>query len=612
MKYDASHLLDAAVPLLVGAIIAVGVVVRADASTRPLALALALAAAAVLVLRRRAPTATLAVSGVLVLALFAVDHAAGSIAVIAPAAALYTLALTRGRIHLVAAVAAAAAAVAVADIFLAGHHTHALTLQTAAHVALIAVPVLAAEALRNRRSYVQVLLEQLELAERSREEEAQRRTEQERLRIARDLHDVVAHTLTTINVQAGVAAHLLDRDPNNAKEALTTIETASHEALDELRTILGVLREPDDVDAPLAPAPDLAALDTLIEQARSTGLDVSLTVDGKRPQRIPDAVQLAAFRILQESLTNARRHAPGAAAHVNLAYQDERLRLAIENDADPSRTGNGGPSGVGILGMRERATALGGTLQAHRSGGGGSRRCRAALPAPRVIRVLVADDQVAVRSGFAALIAAEEEMEVVGEAGNGREAVDLARRVFPHVVLMDIRMPVLDGIEATRLICADPTLPDTRVLVLTTFDLDEYVYAALRAGASGFLLKDAGPGELLHAIRTVAAGDALLAPWITRRLIAEFAARPDPRAPLAQLAALTERENEILRLVATGLNNADIAGRLVISPLTAKTHVGRILSKLDCHDRAQLVALAYESGLVTPGGRDTTTANDPS
>jgi DNA-binding NarL/FixJ family response regulator len=220
-------------------------------------------------------------------------------------------------------------------------------------------------------------------------------------------------------------------------------------------------------------------------------------------------------------------------------------------------------------------------------------------------RILVADDQAAVRAGFAVLIAAQEEMEVVGEAGNGREAVDLARRTFPHVVLMDIRMPVLDGLEATRLICADPTLADTRVLVLTTFDLDEYVYAALRAGASAFLLKDAGPDELLHAIRVVAAGDALLAPSATRRLIAEFAARPDPQTPPAELDELTRREREILQLVAAGLSNADIARRLVISPLTAKTHVARILAKLDCHDRAQLVTLAYETGLVTPGARQT-------
>jgi DNA-binding NarL/FixJ family response regulator len=218
-----------------------------------------------------------------------------------------------------------------------------------------------------------------------------------------------------------------------------------------------------------------------------------------------------------------------------------------------------------------------------------------------VIRVLVADDQAAVRAGFAALVTAEDEMDVVGEAGNGREAVDLARRVFPHVVLMDIRMPVFDGLEATKVICADPTLPDTRVLVLTTFDLDEYVYAALRAGASGFMLKDAGPAQLLDAIRIVATGNALLAPSVTRRLIAEFAARPDPLASPMGLAELTEREREILKLVAAGLSNADIANRLVISPLTAKTHVARILAKLDCHDRAQLVALAYETGLVTPG-----------
>jgi DNA-binding NarL/FixJ family response regulator len=220
-------------------------------------------------------------------------------------------------------------------------------------------------------------------------------------------------------------------------------------------------------------------------------------------------------------------------------------------------------------------------------------------------RVLVADDQAAVRAGFAALIAAQEEMEVVGEAGNGREAVDLARRTFPHVVLMDIRMPVLDGLEATRLICADPTLADTRVLVLTTFDLDEYVYAALRAGASAFLLKDAGPDELLQAIGVVAAGNALLAPSVTKRLIDEFAARPDPQTAPAELDDLTRREREILELVAAGLSNADIARRLVISPLTAKTHVARILAKLDCHDRAQLVSLAYETGLITPGARQT-------
>jgi DNA-binding NarL/FixJ family response regulator len=221
-----------------------------------------------------------------------------------------------------------------------------------------------------------------------------------------------------------------------------------------------------------------------------------------------------------------------------------------------------------------------------------------------VIRVLIADDQSAVRGGFAALIGAQENMQVVGEASNGRDAVNLARRVLPGVVLMDIRMPVVDGLEATRLICTDPTLERTRVLVLTTFDLDEYVYSALRVGASGFLLKDARPRELLHAIEVIDAGDAMLAPTITRRLIAEFAARRDPATLPSALVELTDREREILNLVARGLSNAEIAGRLVISPLTAKTHVRNILGKLDCRDRAALTALAYETGLITPGGTD--------
>jgi DNA-binding NarL/FixJ family response regulator len=222
-----------------------------------------------------------------------------------------------------------------------------------------------------------------------------------------------------------------------------------------------------------------------------------------------------------------------------------------------------------------------------------------------MIRVLVADDQAAVRDGFAALIDAQENMQVTGLAANGREAVDLARRSFPRVVLMDIRMPVLDGLEATNLICCDPTLERTRVLVLTTFDLDEYVYTALRSGASGFVLKDTPRRELLHAIEVVAAGDALISPTITRRLIAEFAARrdpqPEPAFPPEGLRELTDRERDILLLVARGLSNDEIAGRLVISPLTAKTHMRNILRKLDCRDRAGLVALAYETGFITPG-----------
>jgi DNA-binding NarL/FixJ family response regulator len=218
------------------------------------------------------------------------------------------------------------------------------------------------------------------------------------------------------------------------------------------------------------------------------------------------------------------------------------------------------------------------------------------------IRVVVADDQTLVRAGFRLLVDSAADLEVVGEAVDGAQAVELARRERPAVVLMDIRMPTMDGLEATRRIAADELLAGVRVLMLTTFDLDEYVYQALRSGASGFLLKDTPPADLLAAIRVVAAGDALLAPGITRRLIAEFARRPDPaRVAPAVLQGLTDRERVVLGLVARGLSNAEIAQRLVVSPATSKTYVSRVLAKLDARDRAQLVAIAYETGLVTPG-----------
>ncbi|MFC6021000.1 response regulator [Plantactinospora solaniradicis] len=220
-----------------------------------------------------------------------------------------------------------------------------------------------------------------------------------------------------------------------------------------------------------------------------------------------------------------------------------------------------------------------------------------------MIRVLIADDQAMVRQGFGALLAAQPDLLVVGDAANGSEAVTAARRLDPDVVLMDIRMPVLDGLAATRQLVGDrPDSARPRVLILTTFDLDDYVYEALRAGASGFLLKDAPAADLVHAVRVVAAGDALLAPAVTRRLIAEFAARPDRARPRpTTLAALTPRETEVLRLIARGRSNAEIAAELVVAEQTVKTHVGRILGKLNLRDRAQAVVLAYESGLVAAG-----------
>jgi DNA-binding NarL/FixJ family response regulator len=220
------------------------------------------------------------------------------------------------------------------------------------------------------------------------------------------------------------------------------------------------------------------------------------------------------------------------------------------------------------------------------------------------IRVVLADDQTLVRSGFRVLLERTEGMEIAGEASNGEEVLALVRAERPDVVLMDIRMPAMDGLEATRRIASDPDLAAVRVIMLTTFDLDEYVFEALQAGASGFLLKDVEPADLRAAIRAVAAGDALLSPSVTRRLIAEFVARPDSRRPAPpELGELTAREREVLTLVAAGLSNDEIADRLVISPATAKTHVSRILLKLGARDRAQLVVIAYESGLVEAGRR---------
>ncbi|MER7660293.1 response regulator transcription factor [Streptomyces sp. NPDC096193] len=218
-----------------------------------------------------------------------------------------------------------------------------------------------------------------------------------------------------------------------------------------------------------------------------------------------------------------------------------------------------------------------------------------------MIRVLLADDQLLVRAGFRALLDAQQDIEVAAEAADGEEAVRLVRELAPDVVLMDIRMPLLDGLAATRRITGDERFRDVKVVMLTTFELDEYVFDAIRAGASGFLVKDTEPEELLRAVRAVVDGDALLSPGVTRRLIAEFAARSKEPKDAEGFGELTEREREVMALVGIGLSNEEIARRLVVSPLTAKTHVSRTMVKLGARDRAQLVVLAYESGLVRPG-----------
>ena len=351
---------DAVAPLLATTVIAVGIAAH-GAGARAAPLLLGSAAGLSLFARRRAPTTTLAITGALTLVLLHIEPDAGVWAVIAPAVALYSLALRRGTRAKVIAAAAAVTAVVLVDVLHRGGPT---LLQILGHTLLVAIPLLIADVHRTRHANVALLKERLELAEQTREQEAQRRAEQERLRIARDLHDVVAHTLTTINVQASTAAELLERNPAHARGALATIAEASRDAIDELRAILGVLRSGDDGDVPRRPAPGIDDVSELICRTRADGVDVRIEVSGDRPARIPEPVSLAAYRIVQESLTNARRHAPGAPVKIELSFRPERLTLAVENANSGPRHANGRALGVGLLGMTERAAAVGGTVTA--------------------------------------------------------------------------------------------------------------------------------------------------------------------------------------------------------------------------------------------------------
>ena len=319
---------------------------------------------------------------------------------------------------------------------------------------------------------------------------------------------------------------------------------------------------------------------------------------------MPPGVGLAAYRIVQEALTNSIRHASASHSVVRLDNGAGQLVVEITDDGDGPKGTTGG--GNGLVGMRERVAVYGGSLDAGAGPDGGFRVTRATplrrCGARDVIRVAIVDDQALVRAGFVVLLRTADDIEVVGEAEDGQVAVELVSRERPDVVLMDIRMPNMDGVEATRRITSDDRLSSTRVLILTTFDHDEYVFDALRAGASGFLLKDTLPADLLAAVRVVAGGEALLAPSVTRRLMESFVQRSaaTTKAPEG-LDLLTPRETEVLTAVARGLSNTEIADTLFMSHATAKTHVSRLLTKLNARDRAQLVMLAYEAGVVTPG-----------
>jgi DNA-binding NarL/FixJ family response regulator len=419
--------------------------------------------------------------------------------------------------------------------------------------------------------------------------------------IASELHDVIAHALSAMTVQADDARRTALTRPELARAAYAAIEAAGREALRELRR----LRE----ESPLSDA-----LSAMVVQAGG------------------------ARRVLERDPSRALTAAAGIERTGRDALHDVRDRLGAgaQRAPQPSLAAMGERASLEQRGERLLDDPVGGEVEAggqrpalrrvgqRGAGARGARRRRAerrrararpalrrrARPGPRrlagdvpgMIRLLIADDQALVRAGFRMILEAEEDLEVVGEAVDGLDAVAQARELKPDVVLMDIRMPELDGIEATRRLLAEAGDDPVRVLMLTTFDVNEYVYEALRAGASGFLLKDVPPEELAAGIRVVARGDALLAPSITRRLIQDFAAAtPTPPAPPPGLDELTARELEVFRLVARGLSNAEIAAELVVSETTVKTHVARLLMKLGLRDRVQAVVLAYESGVAIPG-----------
>ena len=442
--------------------------------------------------------------------------------------------------------------------------------------------------------HVREVEKRAEDAERTRDEVARRRAVEERLRIARELHDSLTHSISVIKVQAGVATHLARKNGEEPSAALLAIEEASTDAARELRSTLDVLRREDDANGS-----GLDRLPGLVERARSSGLPTRLTVRGaERP--LPAEVDQAAYRVVQEALTNVTRHAGDATASVQITYDPDCLTVRVEDDGD----GAGQPPVPGLradrdarAGHRSRWAAARGARHRRRLLGGRG----AAGDGVAVIRVVLVDDQPLIRTGIRALLDAEDDIEVVAEGGNGLEGVELAVEHLPDIVLMDVQMPVMDGIEATRRIVDDDRLADVQVVILTNYGLDDHVFNALRAGASGFVLKDTEPADLLQALRVTVRGEALLSPGVTRRLISEFATRPATALSSADPDVLTNREREVVALVAHGLSNDEIAERMVLSPMTAKTHVSRAMTKLGARDRAQLVVFAYQSGLVEPG-----------
>ena len=383
-------------------------------------------------------------------------------------------------------------------------------------------------------------------------EQAEAAVADERARIANELHDVIAQSVSVMTVQASGARMLLRTDRDRAREAILAVEETGREALAETRRLLGIMRH-TPTEPQLAPQPGIGDLASLVERAAAAGIDLALRVEGE-PQHVSHGVELVAYRVVSDACEFSPDRGGVAHGDVTLRWLYNALEIEVGGDGrcrqrrvgPPDRSCEGADPAVPRHARdREPRRRHRNVHCPHTSGGN------------RMIRVLIADDQALVRGGFRMILDAQPDMEVVGEAVDGKEAVTLARELEPDVVLMDIRMPELDGLEATRRLVVDESAP--RVLMLTTFDMNEYVYEAMKSGASGFLLKDVRPEQLAEAVRTIAAGDALLAPAITRRLIEEFVRRPPPGSTTAPgLEELTERELEVVKLIARGLSNDEI------------------------------------------------------
>ena len=421
----------------------------------------------------------------------------------------------------------------------------------------------------------------------------------ERLELARELHDVVAHHVAGIVVQAQAARLVAARRPETLEPTLAGIESAGTDALGAMRRVVGLLRDTHADDAAgVTHGPEELA--ELVGRFAGHGRAVRLRLPGDGQASWPPEVASTVYRVIQEALTNVVLHAPGA-AEVTVAVEHGPSGVTVEV-ADDAPAGQPAPSwfarggGYGLVGMRERVEALGGRLRAGpgRRLGGAGRGPAPGRERPVTIRVLLADDQAMIRGGLRLILEDQPDITVVGEAADGAEAIALARRLRPDVCLVDIRMPVLDGIEVTRAL-AGPGVPDPlRVVIVTTFDLDEYVDGALRAGAVGFLLKGTSPALLVEAVRAARAGDGLISPQVTLRLLRHLT--PAAQSPVR----LSARELEVAAAIARGRTNSEIAAELFISLSTVKSHLTSIHNKLDVRNRVEIAAWAWGAGLVQP------------